>query len=234
MKKKIIAEQYADGEYLRKNPTWHVEDSAWKATHILKAFNRNNLKPDSICEVGCGAGDILVHLSKNLPDATLHGYDISVDAYEKCRGKESDRLHFYMGDILEQEDGAYDVVLVIDVIEHIEDYYAFLRKLRKKGRHFVFHIPLEINIHSVMRRWLMNAQEAVGHIHYFTKETAIATLTNTGYNVRDSFYTCGAIDIPDDVTRRSRLKLLRKMLFRRNKDLAARLLTGFSLMVLAE
>ncbi|MCK5850657.1 MAG: class I SAM-dependent methyltransferase [Kiritimatiellae bacterium] len=225
---------YSSGEYLRRNPGWHVEDSSWKANHILNVLNRNNLKPDSICEVGCGAGDILVHLSRNLPNATLHGYDISADAHEKCRGKESDRLHFHEEDILEQENGIHDVVLVIDVIEHVEDYFTFLRRLRKKGRHFVFHIPLEINVHSVLRRWLMNAQEAVGHIHYFTKETAIATLANTGYNVRDSFYTCGAIDIPDEATRRSRLKLLRKMMFRLNKDIAARLLTGFSLMVLAE
>ena len=58
---------YTSGEYAAKNPTYHVEDSAWKAHQILKIIQRNNLQPLSICEVGCGAGEILRQLQSNLP-----------------------------------------------------------------------------------------------------------------------------------------------------------------------
>ena len=38
-----IPKKYINGEYLEKNPTWDVEDSPWKAEHILKIINRNKL-----------------------------------------------------------------------------------------------------------------------------------------------------------------------------------------------
>ena len=59
-------EIYLDGTYLDKNPGWHEEDSAWKAEKILKILKRNKLKPSSICEVGCGAGEILSCLQREL------------------------------------------------------------------------------------------------------------------------------------------------------------------------
>ena len=48
---------YTDGTYLKQNPNWHQDDSAWKADHILSLLKRNGVEaPGSICEVGCGAG----------------------------------------------------------------------------------------------------------------------------------------------------------------------------------
>jgi len=55
-------EMYRSNEYLKNNPTWHVEDSPWKAKQILKIIGNNNLQPNSICEIGCGAGEILHQL----------------------------------------------------------------------------------------------------------------------------------------------------------------------------
>jgi hypothetical protein len=61
-------EMYTQGEYLKKHPTWHVEDSPWKAEQIIKIMERNRLKPNSICEVGCGAGEILNQLYFKMSD----------------------------------------------------------------------------------------------------------------------------------------------------------------------
>ena len=43
---------YTDGEYLEKNPTWHVEESSFKAKYILELLKRNNLSPRTICDAG--------------------------------------------------------------------------------------------------------------------------------------------------------------------------------------
>lgn len=53
---------YKDGEYLKKNPTWHVEESPFKAKYILEMLRRNNLSPRTVCEAGCGAGEVLRQL----------------------------------------------------------------------------------------------------------------------------------------------------------------------------
>lgn len=38
-------------------------------------------------------------------------------------------------------------------------------------------------------------RRSVGHIHYFTKETALALLEDTGYRVIDHGYTWGATEL---------------------------------------
>ena len=38
---------------------WHEEDSPWKAKNIYKILEKNNLSPKSVCEIGCGSGEVL-------------------------------------------------------------------------------------------------------------------------------------------------------------------------------
>lgn len=90
---------YTEGDYLKKNPSWHSTDSAWKAMHILKMISGNNLKPVTICEIGCGFGEILNQLYLKMPDnVTFSGYDISSQAINVYEDKENDRLCFYLAD----------------------------------------------------------------------------------------------------------------------------------------
>ncbi len=76
---KIAANEiYLQGQYGIKNPTWHIQDSAWKAKQILKMMEKNQILPDSICEVGCGTGEVLHQLYLNLPtDLQFVGYEIA-------------------------------------------------------------------------------------------------------------------------------------------------------------
>ena len=75
------SEMYASGEYLKKHPMWHSEDSQWKAKQILKMANNHNLKPQTICEVGCGAGEILSQLQANMAQNCMFiGYFLSTSS----------------------------------------------------------------------------------------------------------------------------------------------------------
>ena len=76
---------YADGTYFRNNPDWHQHESCWKADKVIEVIRRNNLSPTSICDLGCGAGEVLRLLSERVPgDIPCTGYDISPQAYELC------------------------------------------------------------------------------------------------------------------------------------------------------
>ncbi len=66
---------YYDGQYLQNNAGWHAEDSPWKARQIDKILAHNNIAPQLIAEVGCGAGEILKELSINYPKANFVGYE---------------------------------------------------------------------------------------------------------------------------------------------------------------
>ncbi|AFL80696.1 hypothetical protein Aeqsu_1200 [Aequorivita sublithincola DSM 14238] len=41
-----------NGEYLQKNPTWHIEDSPWKASQIVKMLARNPINPQMLFQSG--------------------------------------------------------------------------------------------------------------------------------------------------------------------------------------
>jgi cyclopropane fatty-acyl-phospholipid synthase-like methyltransferase len=226
---------YSDGLYLQNNPHWHAEDSAWKAAHIAAVLRRNNLTPETVCEVGCGAGEVLIELARQLPPSVYYdGYEISPDAYTICAPKSSETVRFHLADLMEQEQH-FDVALAVDVFEHVEDYFSFLRQLRTKATYKVFHIPLELSALMVARRQpLIHERRKVGHLHHFSKETALATLEDTGYRVIDYFYTSGRTELGNIGWKTQLLKIPRKALFSVSPDAAARLLGGYSLLVLAE
>jgi SAM-dependent methyltransferase len=226
---------YTDGTYLRNNPAWHADDSAWKAAHIATMLERHALAPRSVCEIGCGAGEILRALSTRLePTTRLVGYEISADAYALCQSKANGRMEFHLANLLD-EDAYFDLVMAIDVFEHVEDYFTFLRKLRTKGQYKIFHIPLELSAQMVARGApLIDARRSVGHIHHFSKETALAALEDCGYRVIDHFYTSGRTELGNLGWKSQLLKWPRQALYRVNPDAAARVLGGYSLLVLAQ
>ncbi len=230
---KGAADIYSDGTYLNNNKTWHVEDSPWKAGQIAKILRRNNLDPGKVCEVGCGAGEILKQLSDLYPHATFVGYELSAQAFALCKGRESDKVRYRLGSPLDEE-AFYDCLLCIDVFEHVEDYVGFLRGLKGKSSYKVFHIPLDISVLDVLRSSLMDKRRIVGHLHYFTRETALATLTDCSYEIVDSFYTTSFSDLPSRTFKAKLARLPRKILFWLSPHLAVKVLGGCSLLVLAK
>ena len=144
----MLEDVYVNGAYLEKNPGWHIEESPWKARQVHRMLKKRNLTPHTICEVGCGAGEVLNELQKLLQDQTvLWGYDISPQAIALCRPKTNERLHFKLADIRREQDAFFEMLLVLDVFEHLEDAFSFLRALRHKGEDKIFHIPLDLCVH---------------------------------------------------------------------------------------
>ena len=230
-----MEDRYKDGTYLEKNPGWHVEESAWKAKQIDRMLRCHNLAPETICDIGCGVGEVLRELQMRVNDrCTLWGYDISPQAIAMSASRANEQLHFKLADIRQEQEIAFDLLLVMDVIEHIEVYFSFLRALHPKGHYKLLHIPLDLSVQTLLRpRGLLHVHDIYGHIHFFTKEIAIKLLQDAGYEVLDAFYTSRAVEIPTDLLRRKLLRYPRKLLFYLNQDLAARLIGGFSLLVLA-
>lgn len=226
---------YTEGDYAHKHPRWHTEDSAWKAAHILRIIERNALTPRTVCEVGCGAGEILRSLHDALgPQTTFEGREFSPQAFEMCKPRESERLKFILTDSLKTRQ-PFDLLLLVDVIEHVPDYLGMLKEAHVAGRHKILHIPLDLSVQTVLRdKPLSYLRSQVGHIHYFTKQTALDSLSHCGFRVIDHFYTSPSTELASNSRLMSLARWPRKAAFSLNEDLAARVLGGHSLMVLAE
>ena len=230
-----MGDMYLSGKYVEKNPTYHIEDLLWKAHQILRMIEMHNLQPSLICEIGCGAGEILHQLQPNFPnEALFYGYEISPKAIELCKQRENRHLRFFNQDLLAIETNLFDLMLCIDVFEHVEDYMGFLRKLRKKAIYKIFHIPLEMTLLHILRyKNLIKSRTQAGHLHFFSKETALLTLEDIGYEVLDWFYT--PFGIERATTPKARLLQLPRRIFSLiNIDLSIRVFGGYSLLVLAK
>ncbi|HXZ04148.1 MAG TPA: hypothetical protein VEH81_04900, partial [Ktedonobacteraceae bacterium] len=104
-----------------------------------------------------------------------------------------------------------------------------------KGHYKILHIPLDLSVQTVLRPGaLLNVRDSYGHLHYFTKEIALQMLKDVGFEVLDYFYTTSSIVLPTHDISRKLLKLPRKLFFAIHQDLAAHILGGCRLLVLAK
>ncbi|MGC4100313.1 class I SAM-dependent methyltransferase [Ferruginibacter sp.] len=226
-----------NSEYLNINPTWHIEDSAWKATQILKMLERNKLQPKTVVEIGCGAGEILNQLHGRINDKSIEfsGYEIAPDAFKLCLERQKERLVFYQEDLL-QTSNKYDLLLMIDVFEHVDDYLGFIKKAGQKATYKIYHIPLDMSVYSILINNFKHVRKPGGHIHYYNQFTALATLKDSGQEVIDWFYTKTALEVHNkNISLFTRfMNFLRRIGFKIKPDFTVKTLGGFSLMVLTK
>jgi SAM-dependent methyltransferase len=110
-----------------------VEDHHWwfrgRRAVIRALLGRAGLVPaPRILDAGCGTGRNMVELSRL---GRVEGVDPSPHAIEFCRRRGLGGVTESELEALPFEDGAFDLILASDVIEHIEDDRAALAELRR-------------------------------------------------------------------------------------------------------
>jgi hypothetical protein len=231
----VVVRRYQDGTYLAQNPTWDRADSFWKAELVRDILLECNIAPLNLCEVGCGAGDVLVYLSAMFPHATVTGFDISQDAATFWAHHRERNITFCCADFLTVEERSYDCLLLLDVVEHLANPVQFLTSIRERAKSFVFHIPLDLSAVSVLRGTpLLRQRRTVGHIHYFTKDLALELLRETGFNIIRWRYTDAWRTGPTKHGLTRYAAIPRGVFNIFSKDFGARLLGGQTLIALAQ
>lgn len=234
-----VETRYLDGSYLEHNPNWDREDAEWKALQIKKMLNKHEVNPNSIVEVGCGAGDILRNLRYFYTEAKLFGYDISPQVQKfwtaSIEAEKDAAISFNLGDFHLLNNQYFDLLLMIDVFEHVRDPFTFLEESHKHAKQFIFHIPLDLSASSITRAQpLINTRRSVGHLHSYTKDLALETLTDCGYNIIDWYYTGASLNRKNCSLRTRLARIPRHLANYLNKDLAVRVLGGETILVLAK
>jgi SAM-dependent methyltransferase len=228
------ANAFLTGEYLQRIPHWHTGDSAWKARGVLRMLERNRLAPRRIGEVGCGTGEVLRQLQERMArDCTFVGYDIAPEAIDLSLQRQNERLHCRLGEPFTTSDDRFDLVLLLDVLEHQENYFKFLRDVKPLAPYKLLHTVLDLSVQSVARRHVLSrCRHQLSDLHFFTKELVVDALRGEGYEIVDWCYEC-----PRRYQRKgvadTLVQLPRRLCFAINQDFAVRVLGGHSLFVLA-
>jgi len=227
-----MSDRYRSGAYGRQHPGWFEEDAEAKAAGVAELLRFGGIVPSSVVDVGCGSGAVLWHLHQMLgdawPDTDWEGWDIAPDAIRRARAREARRLGYVCDDFLASEREA-ELLLCLDVAEHVVDDVGFLASLRSRAQNFVLRLPLDLSVLDVARPTrLTTAGPHLGHRHLYTRELALQRVEEAGYRVVEERYH-RARPFGRGITERLRRRGLRVL-----PHLTARWLGGVSLLVLAE
>jgi 2-polyprenyl-3-methyl-5-hydroxy-6-metoxy-1,4-benzoquinol methylase len=126
-------------------------------TRVLNNITSLDLDQGHILDIGCGHGYALFWLARRCPGARLEGVEIDPIQVAECQ-RAADaigytQLKFRQGTFQDISDsGSYDLIITIDVLEHVPDDTGMLRKianLLRPGGTVVIHVPLR---HQLQRR----------------------------------------------------------------------------------
>ncbi|WP_174297674.1 class I SAM-dependent methyltransferase [Sphingomonas bacterium] len=135
-----------------------------------------------ILEIGCGTGH-------NLPMLARFGRVEAIEIDPAARAIAGERLGRPVGDaplpdLPGIERGAYDLIAVLDVVEHIADDVAALAAMREclaPGGKVLIAVPAHA--------WMWSAHDVVNHHHRrYSKRTLAAAIRGAGLNPRKLGY----------------------------------------------
>ena len=107
---------------------WHTGRRQIIASFVEDITRRVTDRRPRILDVGCGTGANLLMLSKY---GDAEGVDLSEDAIAFCRERGLEQVKLGAGEALPYDDGTFDLVTALDVVEHMDDDLAGLREMRR-------------------------------------------------------------------------------------------------------
>jgi SAM-dependent methyltransferase len=157
---------------------WPAPRSFCRA-QLITAFLRG--RADTFIDAGCGDG----YMSERLARLGLRGkaIDASPEAVEltreRLRTREIQGVDVLTGDIFDAplQEGAADAVTFLEVLEHLDDDIAALKRLRqlvRQGGFLVLSVPAHEKLWDELDEW-------AGHVRRYEREELIGKLKSTGW-----------------------------------------------------
>jgi cyclopropane fatty-acyl-phospholipid synthase-like methyltransferase len=151
-------------------------------------------KVERVLEVGCGSGETLNIIKSRFPDATTVGIELSENAAKRALSK-VDLLKNL--DIEKDESrstiGQFDLILLLDVLEHLRDPWTTLKSLVRdnltRGGTVITSIPNARNhglVVQLLRGDFKYTESGVldkTHLRFFTKKSMNRMIEDSGLNI---------------------------------------------------
>ena len=100
--------------------------------YILETLNKNNLNNTKVLDVGCGGGLVSEGLSKI--GATVTGIDFikeNINVAKMHAKKNNLKINYFVKDFEKEKiTSKYDVIIILEVLEHLNNWEAFVKKIK--------------------------------------------------------------------------------------------------------
>ncbi len=130
---------------------------------IIKKLFRKELNENlKIAEIGCGTGLVQFQLEQEF-NVMVDGFDLNKEALENNISQKSEIYCYDIYEKKEQFERKYDVIFLMDVIEHIDDEIKFIDGLKfmlKPNGKLLVNVPAFQNFYSIY-------DKQVGHIRRY-------------------------------------------------------------------
>lgn len=163
------------------------------------------LEPRSVLDVGCGEGVVTERLARLLEDATVLGIDADDAALrEEWASRRLDNLSFAPGSAydLPFEDGAFELVCAVEVLEHLERPGDALDEMARVARRtLLLSVPREPAwriSHLLAGRNLRSLGDTPGHVNHWSRAAfgEFASGHGTLVSLRSPFpWTVAVVDV---------------------------------------
>jgi SAM-dependent methyltransferase len=133
----------------------------------------DGLSPRRVLEVGVGEGEVMARLRGRFPDVPMVGLDLP--DHELASGWRSADMSCVFGDAttLPFADGTFDLVLAIEVLEHVPGPEVALRELsRVCSDRLIASVPFEPIWRAgnlLRRRYMRQLGNTPGHVNHWTR-----------------------------------------------------------------
>ena len=122
---KLIAKKFGkdffDGDRRHGYGGFNYDPKYWTKTVELFISTYNLTKDNTVLDIGCGKGFMLVDLLKALPNLKVSGIDISNYAIENAHDLVKDRIQVANSSNLPFKDSSFDLVISINTIHNLDE-----------------------------------------------------------------------------------------------------------------
>ena len=91
----------------------------------------------SVLDLGCGDGSFLHCLGQEVPGVEVRGADVSETALARARSRGIEAFRLDLAEPEARVPGGYDVITALEVIEHVPDAEAVVRKAAAAARRYL-------------------------------------------------------------------------------------------------
>ncbi|MDE3056984.1 MAG: class I SAM-dependent methyltransferase [Bacteroidota bacterium] len=172
----------------------------WHVKRALRKILGKKHEPFSMFDAGSGFGQYSYYCAKHFPSATIYAVDVKEEQIADCRNffikAGVNNVAFEVEDLtIPKHTGRFDVILSVDVMEHIEDdvkvFRNFFQALKKGGK-VLINTPSNLggsDVHDESGKSFIGEHARNG----YSVEDITRKLKSAGFHMEKVSYTYGPL-----------------------------------------
>jgi len=160
-----------------------------RARIVLNFINKRIKSPKAIVDIGSGDAFIAGSVAKEYPQTTVTAIDINYtkdDLTVLTINKPGNLYYFSDIDSIEKNPYPIDVILLMDVLEHIEKPGSFINTIKNLNpvsntTGFFITVP-------AFQQLFSKHDKELGHYKRYSRKELISLLTSNGFRIKESGY----------------------------------------------